>query len=446
MARSGFESVVLVTGFPSLYVCKMVERILHAEPNSFLYLTVDAARAAEGHAYLAAMTAKNRDRVQLLEGSSTAIDLGLSGAEFRRLTREVDVIHHMVFTDDAAANRADAQLLNIQSAAEALEVARASASLRCLVFHSTAAVSGERRGTVLESELDEGQAFRSPALETRMRAERMIRKAMNTVPIAVLRPTTIVGGALHGKARPSARDRRESARRLEGAVDLDWSDANEHGVENSDVGGMAEPVPDMGRGAVPANRSSAGRPILLPREGEQLEGIHLLILLLVAARRELSIPLPKSSADMPLSLVPIDYAVQVSHAIGNNPDAVGGTFHIGDPRPPTFKHVIDVVQTRAKNRSDTGFIPSDLAKMLLRTPGIERFVRNPRSFVERLFLPVHYDMSNTKTLLAGTGIECPPFDSYVDELIQAVEEHIRRQRDRRARGADSEAEVDDPLL
>lgn len=454
MARPGFESVVLVTGFPSLYVCKMIERVLSAEPAAYLYFTVDSARAAEAHAFMAGMIAANRDRMTLLEGSSTAIDFGLSGAEFRMLTREVDVIHHMAHTDDNAASLRDAELLNVQSAAEVLEIARASRSLRSLVFHSTAAVSGERHGLVLESELDEGQTFKSPALSTRMRAERMIRKAMKDVPICVVRPSAIVGGAIHANARPSARDRRVSAEHGLGEADLDWS-------EGSDAGAAAEEAAPEKTGDAQAqappeeqsSRNSAGvvwakRSFLPPRESEQLEGVHLLILLLIAAPRELAIPLPRAGAEMPLHVVPIDFAVRAAHALGQKPSAVGKTFHISDPHAPTVRQVIDTVQAKLKNRTDRGYIPSDLARILLRTPGIERFVRNPRVFMERLFLPVRYDMSNAIEVLQGTGVECPPFDAYADDLIRAVEEHIRLQRDRHSARtrAQSEAEVDDPLL
>jgi hypothetical protein len=41
-----------------------------------------------------AMPAGARERVELLEGDTSSIDLGLSGRELARLADEVEVIHH----------------------------------------------------------------------------------------------------------------------------------------------------------------------------------------------------------------------------------------------------------------------------------------------------------------------------------------------------------------
>ena len=40
MPRPGYDDVVLVTGFPSLYARKMVEEVLGAEPRSLVYTVV----------------------------------------------------------------------------------------------------------------------------------------------------------------------------------------------------------------------------------------------------------------------------------------------------------------------------------------------------------------------------------------------------------------------
>jgi nucleoside-diphosphate-sugar epimerase len=472
MPRPGFESVLLVTGFPSLYARRMIEHVLTAEPSSFLYVTVDPAREMEAQAFLAAMIASKRDRVALLEGASTSIDFGLSGAEFRQVTREVDVIHHMVHTSDASADKKTAEALNIVSATEILEIARAASALQCLVFHSTAGVSGERHGVVYEDDLDLGQTFQSVALETRMRAERLVRKAMRDVPTAIVRPATIVGGALTPKARPSARDRlpapsSSGAKASPAHGGVTTADAAPIAVTTGGgsitpgrstqpttprkLGANGADGPKTPRNSAPEAReapppppSGGGAPFVLPPgETESLEGIYMLILLLIATPPDLTIPLPGNMGDAPLQIVPIDYVVRAAHAIGRHPAAPGRTFHIVDPRPPPSRRVIEIVTTASRRRAARGYVPSDLARMLLRTPGIDRFLRSPRAFLERLLPPVRYDTRNTDAVLAGTGVECPPFEAYVEELIAAVEEHVRSRRERRAMRA--EAEVDDPL-
>ena len=48
MPRPGSESVVLVTGFPSLYARRMIELSLASDPTAFLYITVDPASQLSG--------------------------------------------------------------------------------------------------------------------------------------------------------------------------------------------------------------------------------------------------------------------------------------------------------------------------------------------------------------------------------------------------------------
>jgi hypothetical protein len=71
--------------------------------------------------------------------------------------------------------------------------------LRCLVFHSTAFVCGDTKGTVYEEELPEGASYRSVVEETRARAERLVRRAGKEIPIAIVRPTMIVGDSSTGE-------------------------------------------------------------------------------------------------------------------------------------------------------------------------------------------------------------------------------------------------------
>jgi hypothetical protein len=75
----------------------------------------------------------------------------------------------------------------------------------------------------------------------------------------------------------------------------------------------------------------------------------------------------------------------------------------------------------------------------LRTPGIDRFVKSPRAFVETLTTRVSYSTSSTDTILSGSNIVCPPFESYVDKLVEFVQDRLREKRAR------AERDADDPL-
>lgn len=380
MPLSGYDSVLLVTGYPALHARRMVEQIIITEPRALVYVLVppeppDAAIGGAAPPELR-ISPEQQARVVFIEGTPHAMDLGLSGAEFRKLTREVDRIHHLAHVGTSAVDRRTAHTINVVGAAEILEFARAAPQLACLVVHSTAHVSGDRTGVVYEEDLDRGQSFRSGADETRMRAEVLLRRAMREVPIAVVRPTTIVG--------------------------------------------------DAGAG-----------------EGDRLEGIYLLVLLVVATPAEIAIPFP-GRGDTPLNIVPLDYAIRAAHAIGRHPSAPGRTFHLADPDPLSARSVFELVTHAGGRRTAKGSIPSNLAKALLRTPGIDRFARSPKAFVEQLTSNVRYDTRNTAVALSSAKITCPPFESYVDDLVNVVREHVKARQRRREIVAD-EVEIDDPL-
>lgn len=373
MARRGQEEVVLLTGFPSFRARRMCEELLR-DPATFVHAVVHPKLEDEARLALDALPPGQRTRVEVFEGDAAAIDLGLSGAEVRRLAPRVRVIHHMAQVTYLGADRELAHHVNVGATREVIELARICPNLRCLAVHSSASVSGDRAGLVLEDELERGQGFRNVVDETLALAEKLARFAMSRLPICVMRPTMIVG--------------------------------------DSETG-----------------------------EVDRFEGPYFLILLLLTSRPDLPLPLPVR-ADTPLHLVPVDYVVRAAATLARDRRAVGRTFHIGDPAPLSARRVIELVASSRGPGVAPGFMPANLTKALLRTPGIDRFAKSPRSFLDALGTPVDYSMAHTRELLADTSVRCPPLESYIDRLVAFVEERLRDRRAREAR----EEEISDPLL
>lgn len=369
MTRAGFDDIVVLTGFPSLLARKMLSALLAEDRKVLVHAVVRAKFLPDARRAIDALPKLQRDRVNVLEGDAAAMDLGLSGAEFRSLADEVDIIHHCAAVSYPGLDRKAAEHVNVQGVTEVLELARACTALKCLVHHSTAAVAGDRSGVVMEDELDRRQGFRNVVEETRARAERIMRRAMPQVPICVLRPTIIVGDSTTG-------------------------------------------------------------------EVDRLDGPYLLILLMLTSPADFAMPLP-GRGDVQLNLVPVDYVARAACIIGRDPRAVGKTFHLADPSPLTSRRVFELVARAGGHRAPRGFIPANVTKALLRAPGIERFLRSPRAFLETLGTNTTYSTKNTDELLASTDLRCPPFESYVDTIVA----HARgRLRDRRAA-----EETHDPL-
>jgi thioester reductase-like protein len=349
----------------------MCEELVGASGRTLVHAVVQQKFEADAREALDALPLEQRSRVNLIEGDAAAMDLGLSGSEFKAVASEIDRIHHMAQVSYLGADRKLAEHVNLGGAREILELASACRSLRCLVFHSTAHVSGDRTGIVLEGDLERGQSFRNVVEETMARAEKMMRASMPKIPICVVRPTIVVGDSKTG-------------------------------------------------------------------EVDRFDGPYFLILLIVTSPPDFPMPLP-GRPDTLLHLVPADYYVRAACAIGRDARAPGRTFHIGDPSPLTAQRVFELVAAAGGRRTPRGFIPANLTKALLRTPGLDRLAKSPRAFLDALATPVTYSFASTTELLADTDVRCPPFESYVEGLVEYAQHRLREKRAR-------DAEVDDPLV
>jgi nucleoside-diphosphate-sugar epimerase len=174
-------------------------------------------------------------------------------------------------------------------------------------------------------------------------------------------------------------------------------------------------------------------------EIDRFDGPYMIILLIVTSPAEIALPLP-GRGDVPLNLVPADHVARAARAIGLDPRSPGRTFHIVDPAPLTARRVFELVALAGGRRMPRGFIPANLTKALLRTPGLERFAKSPRAFLDALATPVTWASPNADEILAHANLRCPPLEGYVDKLVEYVRNRLRERKEKRAA-----AEIDDPL-
>jgi thioester reductase-like protein len=181
------------------------------------------------------------------------------------------------------------------------------------------------------------------------------------------------------------------------------------------------------------HRAAASLPVTIVRpaiivgdshtgEIDRFEGPYLLVLLMLSAPSDLRIPMP-GRGDIPLNLVPIDYVVEAGLAIATDPRSLGRTFHIVDPDPRTARRVFELIAEAAGRPVPRGFLPTNLAAAILKTPGLERFAHVPRAFLEQLATEVVYDDRNTREILGNRDLACPPLDSYIATLVEYAREH-----------------------
>lgn len=188
-SRPSDSSATLVLGLPNLRARQLVQHLLGASPGRLIAL-VREREGSEVEAWR--QTLAGGERLELLLGEPSAIDLGLSGAEYRRLCQRVSHIHHLAQVTDLGVTRAECETANIGGMREALELGAACSGLEALIVHSNVCVSGDRRGLVREDELNVGQAFSGPVDASLALSELMARRRMNKLPIVVLRSGRVV--------------------------------------------------------------------------------------------------------------------------------------------------------------------------------------------------------------------------------------------------------------
>jgi thioester reductase-like protein len=189
---------ILVTGFPSFVARKLVETILNDEPEATLRLIVRPDSIDEADRQLQKMKV-SRERVHLLTGDVVALDLGLSGREYLEIVAHVTDIYHIASIWFLGVERSEAFEVNVLGARNIIDTAYEMQKLVRLNHFSTAFVSGDRTGVIMEEELDEGQSFRNAYEESKFEAERAMREAMHHLPISIFRPSIIVGDSKNGE-------------------------------------------------------------------------------------------------------------------------------------------------------------------------------------------------------------------------------------------------------
>ena len=180
-------ALALLTGYPGFIGDRLAARLLESDPEA----SVVALVAASGHG----------DRLEVLAGDIAERRLGLSEADWDRLTGELRRVYHLAAIYDLAVPLEAAQRVNVDGTANVLELCTASAGLERLAYVSTAYVAGLRTGVVYEHELVMGQDFKNHYESTKFQAEVWVRDSMDRVPTTILRPAIVVGDSRTGETR-----------------------------------------------------------------------------------------------------------------------------------------------------------------------------------------------------------------------------------------------------
>ena len=200
-AVSGTTSAYLVNGLPSLLALRVVEQILCFEPRARVYAIVHEDDIDYTQRLLSELEGTQRSRVDLLPGNLASLDFGLSGSDYLLLASRVTRLHHIPAASNVFVDASNHTEMGAALGRELIEFARAASGLEVVVAYSSAAVSGDRTGTVLEGELAEGQGFSGQRHFEQALAlmELMLQRAREEIPLVVLRPSLLAADSQTGE-------------------------------------------------------------------------------------------------------------------------------------------------------------------------------------------------------------------------------------------------------
>lgn len=354
----------LVTGFPGFIGRRLVRKLIATDDELRLTLVTEPSQiqAAEKEvSHLEATLSASprvRERIRLITGDITWMDIGLSGAEFRALVDDVSEIYHLAAAHAIGGPKETMTAVNVEGTSNMLALARAMKGLDRFVYFSSAYVSGNRVGVILEDELERGQGFRNAYEASKHKAEILVRRAGDLIPITIIRPPGVVGDSRTG-------------------------------------------------------------------EIDRFDSVYHIGMLLAALPVAIRIPLP-GDGSAPLNLVPVDYLVDAVHVIAGQPSTIGKTFHVVDPNPLSSRGVYETIAARAGRKLPRYHVSPNLTKALLRFPGLERIAAVSHQAIDYLNQMTFYNSRNTCEALEGTGLTCPQFENYVDNLMRYVREYFDR--------------------
>src|SRR5262245_15646448 len=124
-----------------------------------------------------------------------------------------------------------------------------------------------------------------------------------------------------------------------------------------------------------------------------------------------------------LNLVPVDFVVDAMAALAFDERAIGKTLQLADPSPLTTNQLFNAISNSIDGRRSRVTAPTSLVYWFLMLPPSPRITGLPHHAVPYFFVKQLYDSTQAQQLLAPHGIKCPPFENYVDRIVNFAKNH-----------------------
>ena len=159
-------------------------------------------------------------------------------------------------------------------------------------------------------------------------------------------------------------------------------------------------------------------------ETQKFDGPYFILQLLLRQPRIAILPLAPDPTMTRVNVVPRDFIVAAVGHLSGHANSKGRTYQLADPHPLTVEEMAQTLARATGRKLITVPIPRKVAKGAIRhLPGVQKLMRTPPEAVDYFAHPTYYLTDHTQSDLAGSGIQPPPFPSYVDRLVDFMQRH-----------------------
>lgn len=129
------------------------------------------------------------------------------------------------------------------------------------------------------------------------------------------------------------------------------------------------------------------------------------------------------SGEARINLVPVDFVIAAMVEVAGRPDTVGQVYQLADPGALKVSELLDLISRELGKPKPLLSLPGGLMEAGLSIGAVRRLADMPKETIVYANHPVMYDTQNTLGALEGTGVECPPIESYLSVLIDYMQRH-----------------------
>ncbi|MES2296062.1 MAG: SDR family oxidoreductase [Pseudomonadota bacterium] len=358
-----------VTGATGFIGKRLVKKLLSRKGSTVYFLMREASR--DKVPALLEYWGASKTRAIPVYGDLRSPKLGVSKDDIKTLAKSVDHFFHLAAIYDMAASAEDQMAVNVDGTRNTVELANAIGA-GCLHHVSSIAAAGMFEGIFREDMFDEAEGLDHPYFATKHDSEKIVR--METKGAwRVYRPGMVVGDSKTG-------------------------------------------------------------------EMDKIDGPYYFFKLIQRIRKLLPPWMPTVGLEGGrINIVPVDFVVNAMDHIAHLPNMNGKCFHLTDNEPMRVGEVLNVFCRAAHaptmsiriNAALLGFIPKSVKKGIMSLTPVRRLrdaimkdLRLPADVMNFVNYPTRFDSRETTAALKGTGISCPPLESYAAPIWDYWERHL----------------------